>query len=151
MLTFLHAREIRVGSIVCDGSSDQLKVLDFSDRSSIHAKNPGNCLFTCLLFIPCLCHILDNAYHHLVRESPALKQIIDSLHAIARFCHKPTPRRTIGAPCPEFINTRWVYNHRILTFVIDHAADIDELPGTPCLVTAALLECQPLLLLILFE
>jgi hypothetical protein len=51
------------------------------------------------------------------------------------------------AICPEFIATPYLENHRILILVIDHAAVIDELPGAPSPVAAALRECQQLLVI----
>jgi hypothetical protein len=93
----LHDREIQVESIICDGANCQLKALDFCDRPSIQARNSGNILFFRLLFIPCLYHRLNNAYHCVVRECPALHEIVGSLDALARFCRKPNQRGAIGA------------------------------------------------------
>jgi hypothetical protein len=56
-------------------------------------------------------------------------EMVGSLDALTRFCRKPNQRRAIGAACPEFIVTRWLYDHRILSFVLHHAEVIDGLPG----------------------
>jgi hypothetical protein len=125
-LIALKQDEIHISAITCDGATYQRKALDFEDQDSIQ-----NCHeeFSRLFFIPCLCHRLNNAYQHLFRECAPFHEIITSLRSLAVFCRKPAQRRFIGRVCPEFIQTRWLYDHRILTFVLANEEKINALPG----------------------
>jgi hypothetical protein len=118
--------------------------LDFHDVDSIQRQNPESHSLSRLLFIPCLCHRLNNADHRLIRDFPIRKELIGSLHALARFCRKPNQRRQIGATCPEFIEIRWLDDHRILSFVVQHEDVINSLPENPILVTPIFHECSML-------
>jgi hypothetical protein len=127
ILSLLQRRHIQIGTIVCDGASYQVKALNFEDLESIQARNPEMPLFARLIYLPCLCHRLNNAYHRLLRDSPFFKGMIRALHDMARFCRKPNQRRALGAVCPEFIKTRWLYDHRLFEFILHHEDAINTI------------------------
>jgi hypothetical protein len=133
ILSCVQRRQIQIGTIVCDGASYQIKALNFEDSESIQARNPEVPLFVRLIYIPCLCHRLNNAYDRLLRDSALLKAMIRALHDVARFCRKPKQRRALGAVCPEFIKTRWLYDDRLFEFILHHDDAINTLrdPGNP--------------------
>jgi hypothetical protein len=56
ILNELHAKEITVSTITCDGASYQVKALNFEDPSSIQKRNHDTEHLRKLVFIPCLCH-----------------------------------------------------------------------------------------------
>jgi hypothetical protein len=62
ILNELHVKEISVAIITCDGASCQVKALNFQGDSSIQKQNSETERLSKLLFIPCLCHQLANAY-----------------------------------------------------------------------------------------
>jgi hypothetical protein len=145
LLTKLVRRDIQVGTIICDGATYQIKALNFADLDSIQSRNSDTRLFSRLLYVPCLCHRLNNAYHRLLRDSAFLSEVIRSLRDLARFCRKPNQRRILGAICPEFIQTRWLYDHRLLVFVLEHAELINNLPENTNPVTDTFQELSMLL------
>jgi hypothetical protein len=48
----------------------------------------------------------------------------------------------IGGMCLALIETRWLYGHRIVGFLLHHADAIKDLSGDRNPVTAALSECH---------
>jgi hypothetical protein len=134
-LEALQQNGITVSTVVSDGATYQTKALNFEDKASIQAKNPGSTLLSRLLFIPCLCHRLNNAYHRLVRGCRVYARFIGSLRRLAIFCRKPAQVEKLGRRCPQFIETRWLYDHRILTFLLEHEDQINALDDRPSRVT----------------
>jgi hypothetical protein len=126
-LDALAPKGIIVAVIICDGASYQTKSLNYQDPESLQASDVGNLVASQILYMPCLCHRLNNAYRRLVRDSDVYAGFIRWLRELAVFCRKPEQRRRIGAMCPAFIETRWLYDYRILQFVLRHEAVIQSL------------------------
>jgi hypothetical protein len=125
-LAHLDENGLHVSAITCDGASYQVKALDFNDASSIQATQP---LFSKLLFIPWLYHRVNNACHCLYRTCQPFKRLIQQLRELDNFCWKPVQRQLPQCSCPQLIKTRWLYEHRILLFVIEHEEVINGFPG----------------------
>jgi hypothetical protein len=145
ILTNLDHKKIHISAIISDGASYQVKALTYLDPESLQATNAANPAFSRLLFIPCLCHRLNNAYHRLIRNSATFESMITDLRALARYCRKPAQRKKLGFVCPEFIETRWLYDYRILNFILQKADAINSLEGNSIFVTPLFIECGPLL------
>jgi hypothetical protein len=124
-LLSLEKRGIKISAVICDGATFQTKALTFDDPQSIQSQHPDNVLLTRLLFMPCLCHRLNNAYHFLCRDCRLFGDFIRSLRALGKFCRRPGQRDILGCACPQFIETRWLYDQRILRFVLAHAETIN--------------------------
>jgi hypothetical protein len=123
----LAQKNIIVSVITCDGASYQTKVLNYQDQDSLQLRNVDDPIFSRVLYMPCLCHRLNNAYRRLASVSLVFGQFIVSLQAMAVFCHKPAHRRQLGRNCPAFIETRWLYDCRILEFVLKNQDGINSL------------------------
>jgi hypothetical protein len=126
-LTHLQKKGVIVSAVVCDGATYQTKALNFADPASIQARHSETPNFSRLLFIPCLCHRLNNAYHRLVRDSAVYGQFIGALRQLGKFCRKTAQKKILKRTCPEFIETRWLYDHRILAFMLDHEHVINRM------------------------
>jgi hypothetical protein len=127
-LQALADKGIIVSVITCDGASYQTKVLNYHERYSLNgAWTSHHPLFSRILYMPCLCHRLNNAYHRLVKVSHVFSEFIGSLRRLGVFCRKPNQRRRLGRNCPAFIATRWLYDFRILDFAIKNQTAINGL------------------------
>jgi hypothetical protein len=138
-------KEIHVSVILCDGATYQTKALNWEDRSSLQATHPTDPLLSRVLYVPCLCHRLNNAYRRLVRDSTPYRNFIVELRQLGKFCRKPVQRRLLHGICPEFIETRWLYDCRILQFVLSREAEINGLGDAQHQVTQAFHDFAPLL------
>jgi hypothetical protein len=134
-LLTLEQQGIIISTVVCDGATYQTHALNFKNKDSIQAMNRDSQLLTRLLFIPCLCHRLNNAYHRLVRDSKVYRKFVYTLRQLAIFCRKPAQGKQLGRHCPQFIETRWLYDRRILTFILEHEEQINSFDGSPGGVT----------------
>jgi hypothetical protein len=127
----LLERGINISAITCDGASYQVKALNFKDPASIQQQNRDKPYLFKLLFVPCLCHRLNNAYQSLYRNCGPFTEMITSLRRIAVFCRKPEHRLTLTCSCPTFIPTRWIYDKRLLDFMLDHKDTIATFTEIP--------------------
>jgi hypothetical protein len=131
ILDDLDNRKIHISSVTCDGATYQIKALNFEDPLSIQAQNPDKEYLFKLLYIPCLCHRLNNAYQCLFRTCAPFREMIKSLRTLAVLCRKPEHRRALGRSCPTFIQTRWLYDKRLLDFILAHEAKIEAFVAIP--------------------
>jgi hypothetical protein len=122
----LASAKITISAITCDGARYQTKAIDFKDHESLQYVNRQDLLLSRVLYVPCLCHRLNNAYHALFRESGLFQFLIKKLRALAVFCRKPAQKKRLHRTCPQFIETRWVYDQRLLLFILAHAATINQ-------------------------
>jgi hypothetical protein len=120
-----EANQITVSVIVCDGASYQTKALNYEDSESLQAMNPEHPILSRLIYVPCLCHRLNNAYRCLTRISGVFGRFVRSLRALAAFLRIPAQRRQLGLVCPLHIITRWLYDFQILEFVLNNEAGIN--------------------------
>jgi hypothetical protein len=102
----LKTRGMSISGITCDGATFQMKGLNFEDSRSIQSQNPHNLSLTRLMFIPWLCHHVNNAYHCLSRESRPFRDCVLSLRALAKFSRELKQRHVLGRACPQFIEAR---------------------------------------------
>jgi hypothetical protein len=123
----LAEKNIIVSVITCDGASYQTKVLNYQDEDSLQSSNTDGQILSRVLYMPCLCHRLNNAYRRLARVSLVFEQFVVLLREMAVFCRKPVQRRRLGRNCPAFIDTRWLYDYRILEFVLMNQDEINSL------------------------
>jgi hypothetical protein len=125
-LAKLANAKITISAITCDGAPYQTKAIDFRDHESLQYVNRRDLPLSRVLYVPCLCHRLNNAYHALFRESGLFQSLIKTLRALAVFCRKPAQKKRLRRTCPLFVDTRWVYDQRLLLFILAHAATINQ-------------------------
>lgn len=115
-LHLLNAANINIGTVVCDGSPAQLKAFDFRWEKSLRFKKIND--IKNIIFIPCLCHRVENAYKYQAGKDEQLIKILNELQEIETFCRMNSD--DLGLTCPSHCNTRWIFDYDIVVFVIDH-------------------------------
>ena len=117
----LESFGIRLGSVVADGNLAQKKCFDIRWDQSLRKPSAPHSL-KAVIFIPCLCHRVDNALKYHIAHNETLKSIQWRIHEIAIECRDN--RQAIGAICPNHVATRWVYDFEILEFLRKHSSKI---------------------------
>ena len=112
---------ITLGSVVADGNMAQKKCFDLSWSESLRHVSTHSSLRS-VIFIPCLCHRVDNALKNHSKKCPNVHQLTEHLHQIAYQCREH--KIAIGAICPSHVATRWVYDFDILEFIRRHDSKI---------------------------
>jgi len=110
----LELFNIKLGSVVADGNRAQKKCFDITWDGSLRRLSSHNSLKE-VIFIPCLCHRVDNALKYHVTHNEDLKHIADTLHSLAAECR--AHKEEIGSICPSHVSTRWIYDYDILNFI----------------------------------
>ena len=77
-----------------------------------------------IIFVPCLCHKINNSYKYTIEHDDELRKFVDYIHLIAEKCKEH--HDLIGAKCPSFVSTRWIYDFDIVLFIIEHKEKIEE-------------------------
>jgi hypothetical protein len=110
----IHKYGIRISAVVCDGLLSQKKAFDINWPESIRNRALDEWLQQ-VLFVPCLCHRVSNAYKYTITHDQSLTALTTNLHQISTFCR--TNIKAIGAICPRHIDTRWICDYDILFFI----------------------------------
>lgn len=127
-LRFINAADIKIGCVVCDGNTAQKKAFNHDWKGSLYRKNVTG--IKNVIFVPCLCHRLHNAYKNQVSHIKELKEIVTHLHATASTVHDNF--EDIGPGCPTHCETRWLYDYDILNYLLKHSQQIKKtLPDIP--------------------
>lgn len=113
-LNAINKYGIRIAAVVCDGLLAQKKAFDIGWEDSIRNRAKEEWLQQ-VLFIPCLCHRVSNAYKYNITHDVGLTQLVTTLYAISTYCR--TNVKEIGAICPLHIDTRWICDYDILFFI----------------------------------
>ena len=106
---------IKIGSVICDGSTAQKKAFSYDWEHSLrHIKDAS--WMKEIIFIPCLCHKLNNAYKQTVIHDDDLNKLVNYIHQLINEArenkdHFPTK-------CPTFISTRWISDFELTTFIL---------------------------------
>lgn len=111
----LKVFKIKIGSVVIDGQTAQKKAWNPNYKDSIlfnrDIENSQN-----IIVIPCLCHRVHNAYKRVAKSNKELKELIEILHSLSKTCR--AKESSIGAVCPQHIDTRWANDYDIVNFII---------------------------------
>ena len=111
---------MNVGSCICDGNRAQKKAFSFSWEGSLRFKNQW---LKSIIFIPCLCHRIDNAYKYHASHNEALKILVSRIKTYPQVINEH--KNEIGAKCPPAISTRWIYDFDILDFIFKHKESVE--------------------------
>jgi hypothetical protein len=127
-LTLISNYNVTIGTLVCDGNKAQAKAMNHHWKHSLPRKSPLPWIKE-VIFIPCLCHRVHNAYKNAVLHSEHLSSLTIRLHQISTECRDNV--KSLGAICPKPIDTRWVYDYDILSFISarrDYIPRFTEIP-----------------------
>ena len=120
---------IKIGTIICDGNRAQKKAFAFEWPESL--RNLALSQYKWIkevIYLPCLCHLVDNSYKYKVNHEPELKALVNGLRKNAKILYQN--RSIIGSKCPQFVSTRWIYDYEILEYIKHHHVEeiisIDE-------------------------
>ena len=113
--------KVNVGTCICDGNKAQKKAFSFTWSSSLRFKDKW---LKAIIFIPCLCHRIDNAYKYHATHDESIKIIVDKIKEYPQILNEH--RDEIGAKCPPSISTRWIYDFVILDFIIKNKDKTSE-------------------------
>lgn len=113
---------IKIASCICDGNMAQKKAFSYQWKDSLRFKQPW---MKEIIFIPCLCHKVNNAYKMVVNQNDDIRELVEEARSFAIFCkdHK----EEIGATCPSFVSTRWIYDYDLVNFFLEHEEKIKEI------------------------
>ena len=126
-LSELSSYQIRLGTVVCDGNRAQKHCFSFNSTYTI--RNYPELPLKQVIFIPCLCHRVNNAFKNAILSNENLLDMIQRLHNFAQECHDN--KQIIGAVCPIHVSTRWLFDYDILNFLRCHRAKLNSLNKIP--------------------
>jgi hypothetical protein len=114
-LTLISNYKINIGAVICDGNTAQVKAFNPKwqhslPRSSIHGWMKP------IIFVPCLCHRIHNAYKSAVSKDHTMSLLVNRLHSIAEECRSNV--KILGALCPRHVSTRWANDYDIISFIL---------------------------------
>ena len=69
---------IKIGSCICDGNLAQKKAFSYTWKKSLRFFKSARWLKE-VIFIPCLCHKLNNAYKMTILHNPVIQGIIEEI------------------------------------------------------------------------
>ena len=98
-----------------DGNRAQKKAFSYEWGLSLRFKDD---FLKRIIYIPCICHRLDNAYKYHASHDETLKNIVENIKSYPRILNDHIEE--IGAKCPLAVSTRWIYDFDILNFIIKH-------------------------------
>ena len=114
-LSNIKLYNINIGTCICDGNLAQKKAFSFDWVGSIRFKQEW---LKSIIFVPCLCHRIDNAYKYHISHNAELKTIVDKVKDYPKVLN--SQRQKNGAKCPSAVSTRWIYDYDILNFIRTH-------------------------------
>lgn len=120
---FIKVSKINIGSVVCDGGTAQKKAFNYKFKGSI--RNCGISEYKDILFVPCLCHRISNAYKTQAETNPVLNKTVEKLHSFSSLCRLNVQQ--IKAQCPAHIDTRWIYDYNIASFLLKRKDTISQI------------------------
>lgn len=125
-LTNINDCNIKIGSCVCDGNTAQKKAFSYQWPESIRFVK-GESWIQDIIFVPCLCHRINNSYKMVVKHNEYIETIINTIRSIANDCKQR--KAEIGLTCPTYISTRWLYDFDIMEFLIVNRQQVTDVIG----------------------
>mgnify|MGYP001043890419 CR=1 FL=1 len=120
-MDLLNKANIRIGTAICDGNTAQKKAFNHDWNKSLYHQKISN--FNNIIYIPCLCHRIDNSYKMQVFKNKKLGKIVSRLHDLSvelnEYSNNP---RVI---CPTHCETRWIWDYEIVEFILNNREGIE--------------------------
>jgi hypothetical protein len=126
ILNKMQDENLRVAGVTADACPFQRKALSWYNSESLQQRHAE---FRKLLFIPCICHRLQNSMVHLYQQNENYRRIIGQVREAAVLLRKPMNRDVLHATCPMHCATRWIYDYPLLGFITDHLEVATDLLG----------------------
>ena len=123
----MQTEGLNIAGVTSDGCAFQVKALAWRDAESVQARGEQ---FSKLLFVPCICHRLQNAMLELFRENSHYRELIGQAREAEVFLRKPGARAAIGQTCPAHCATRWIYDYPLLRFLCNFYEEAADLLAT---------------------
>lgn len=79
-----------------------------------------------VMHIPCFSHLINLVFLNIIKMSPLLQNLIEQIMLITNIIRKNEAVNFIGAKCPTFSRTRWLYIVDILLFITSHKPEINN-------------------------
>ena len=114
-LASINLYKIKIASVICDGNRAQKKAFSYEWGLSLRFKDD---FLKRIIYIPCICHRLDNAYKYHASHDETLKNIVENIKSYPRILNDHIEE--IGAKCPLAVSTRCIYDFDVLNFIIKH-------------------------------
>ena len=112
---------IRIACIVADGNKAQKKCFSTKWEGSLRFKATHD-FIKALIFIPCLCHKINNAIIHAFKADEAVQNALKELRQLSKMCSEH--QDDLKAKAPHHITTRWVYDFLLINFIRTHQGRI---------------------------
>lgn len=119
--------DIRPSCIVSDGGPGQMKAL------MSNWTEPGDMVKSKLLkeviIVPCLCHKLNNAYQHIIREQATFAADIETVHRLADILARHDAEIASAGlkKCPKHVSTRWLYDYEICEYMRANKLELNKI------------------------
>jgi hypothetical protein len=112
----MSAAGLTLAGVTSDGCRFQVKGLNWRSEKSIQRTLPQ---YARLLRVPCACHRMQLALNDLFALNGTYQSLISEVHEAATLLRKPDYQDMMGATCPTHCPTRWVYDFRIVSFLVE--------------------------------
>ena len=120
-LSNIKLYKVNIASCICDGNKAQKKAFSFEWGSSLRYKDDW---LKRIIFLPCLCHRVDNAYKYHASHDDTLKAIVKKIKGYPSILNQHIEE--IGAKCPLAVSTRWVYDYDVINFIKKHHRTVED-------------------------
>lgn len=100
---------IKISCFVGDRLRSQMKGLDHLNPYSLQNTYNDNPLYSSILYIPCICHILNRSLLKVIQKNDKFKNSVNLLNSLQVLLRKPGFYSTIKKFMPSLIETRWIY------------------------------------------
>lgn len=126
----LHESGLRVVSIITDGFSSQRCAFDESRSTSIQndvVLTSAHPFLRSVLWIYCRCHLVNLVIQDWWRDSPAARSCHEMVTTVCKVLRKKEARVALHAVCPEWVDSRFCYDYRLIRFIAMHRQAIRQL------------------------
>ena len=120
--------DINIGVVIADGNKAQKKCFSTDWEQSLRKTSPHSFIKS-IIFVPCLCHKVNNALVHSFKNNEDIKSAINELRRIAKLCREH--KDDVKALCPSHISTRLILDFDIANFIRTHAKRIEVFVPIP--------------------
>lgn len=120
-LLYISKYNIKLSTVVIDGNTAQLKAFKKEFKTSLRSHDDD--MIRHLIVVPCLCHRVNNSYKFAIQHDPNFSALINRMRKIATILKESDSAYN---NCPNFIDTRWIYDYDILIYLKKNIVGINE-------------------------
>lgn len=119
--------KIILSCFVGDRLRSQVKGLDHLNPNSLQNTFYDNPIYNSVVFIPCICHILNRSLLKTIQKSDNLKKAVNLLNSLQVLLRKPGFYSLIKKYMPSLVETRWIYLFDIAFWAISNKKLINSI------------------------